>query len=275
MLFLFSVTALKLPLKLQTYRRKIEWKGYGSINLYWFHCLAIFLHPSLHNQNFHKAKFIPAKQTPLSFPSFPLSKRKIALGVLLLWRLHVCLTSKPTYTNEKKMDLKPLNTRTWLLAQEDPDLQIAGMFGTKILTLSLCYPLASVLEINEVDWYRKNFLCHVLLCIVQAYVLRRLFSFKYYTKILCKIANIDIKDLILHLTIPFLCLHVSSEVNEVMTDCFVFPLLFGSFPAAVTITAVGLIWCAQAEKWLYSSKLRGCSGDKTNFQNIFINSRKS
>lgn len=132
MLFLFSVTALKLPLKWQTYRRKVESKGNGSINLYWFHCLAMFLHPSLHDQNFQKAKLIPAKKTSLSLSPFSLNIHKIALGVLLLWRLNVCLASKPTYTNEKEIDWKLLNTRTWLMSQEDPDLQIAGVFAMKI-----------------------------------------------------------------------------------------------------------------------------------------------
>lgn len=87
----------------------------------------------------------------------------------------------------------------------------------------------------------KSFLCHVILCVVQAYVFRRLFAFKYYAELLCKTANIGTKGPIFHLTIPFLCLHVSGEVNEVVIDCFVFPLPFGSFPAAVIVTAVGLI----------------------------------
>lgn len=125
----------------------------------------MFLCILLHDQNFQKAKFIPEKKKSLwVLPSFSLSMHKIALGVLLLWRLHVFLALKQAYTNEMKIDWKPLNTRTCgLLAQEDPDLQIVVMFGTKItlaavriLTMSHCYPLADMLEINKVDWRRKN-----------------------------------------------------------------------------------------------------------------------
>lgn len=55
----------------------------------------------------------------------------------------------------------------------------------------------------------------------------------------CKIANI--KGPILTVTIPFLCWHVSSEDNKVVTDGFVFPSWAGSFPAAVTLSAAGLL----------------------------------
>lgn len=120
------------PTKGKIYRRKIESKGNGSINLYWFHCMTMFLHPSLYDQNFQKSKFIQEKKILLSLPSFSLRRHKIALGVESLSWLHVCLASKPAYTNEKKFDWKPLNTRTWLLAQEEAGLQIAGMVGTKI-----------------------------------------------------------------------------------------------------------------------------------------------
>lgn len=138
----------------------------------------MFLHASLHDQNFQKAKFIPEKKSLWVLPSFSLSTHKIALGVLLLWRLHVCLALKPTDTNEMKIDWKPLSTRACgLLAQENPDLQIAGTFGTKItlapagriLTMSHCYPLAGVLEINEVEWHKKNLTYAMLF-----YVLSRL-----------------------------------------------------------------------------------------------------
>lgn len=146
---------------------------------------------------------------------------------------------------------KPWSANCWHIWDKDH----AGC--CRIYTLSHCCPLAGMLEINEVDWYGKSFLCHVLLCVVQAYVLRGLFSFKYHTKILYKTTNI------IDFTPPnyttFMSTCVCSEVSEVVTDCFVFPLQFGSFPAAVTITAEGLIWCAHAEKWPYNSKLRGCS----------------
>lgn len=51
------------PTEGKIYRRKIEPKGNGSVNLYWFHCMTTFLCPSPYDQNLQKSKFIPEKNT--------------------------------------------------------------------------------------------------------------------------------------------------------------------------------------------------------------------
>lgn len=132
----------------ENYRRKIEPKGNWSVNLYWFHCMTISSTYDLCLitvwSKFAEIKICHRKRIPLSLPSFSLRTHNIALGVKSLWWLHICLASKPDYTNEKKFDWKPLNTRTWLLAQEEPDLQIAGMVGRKItLAASGSFPCAT------------------------------------------------------------------------------------------------------------------------------------